>query len=63
MVVSANFKRDVYDPETGEAFLALLTIDHAAISPPIRAVNNLEDVVSRGDTTGARGKRTRGAPV
>lgn len=50
MVVSATFKRDVYDPETGEAFLALLTIDHAAINPPIRAVNNTEDVVSRGDT-------------
>ncbi len=50
MTISADFKRDVYDPETGEAFLALLTLDHADISPPIRAVNNTEDIVSRGDT-------------
>lgn len=50
MVVSADFKRDIYDPETGEAFLALLTLDHTDINPAIRAVNNTEDVVSRGDT-------------
>ena len=48
-MVSTSFKQDVYASETGEAFLALLTIDHAAISPPIRAVNNTENITSRGD--------------
>ena len=49
MTVSAAFKRDVFDPETAEAFLVLLTIDHADIDPPIRVVNNTENITSRGD--------------
>ena len=49
MTVSAAFKREVYDSETGQAFLILLTIDHADISPPIRVVNNTTNITSRGD--------------
>lgn len=50
MTVSAAFKREVYDPETAQAFLVLLTIDHADISPPIRVVNDTKDITSRGDS-------------
>jgi hypothetical protein len=49
VTVSTAFKREVYDPETSQAFLLLLTIDHTDIDPPIRVVNNTEDVTSRGD--------------
>lgn len=37
-------------PETGEVFLLLLTIDHASLAAPIRAVNNLTDITSNGET-------------
>lgn len=49
MTISAAFKREVYDPETAQAFLILLTIDHADINPPIRVVNNTKNITSRGD--------------
>lgn len=36
-------------PETGEVFLMLVTFYHESFDKPIRLVNNLEDIVSRGD--------------
>ncbi len=38
------------DESTGEVWLVLLTISHPSISPPIRVVNNVEDIESRGNT-------------
>lgn len=35
--------------ETGEAWLILLTITHPTLSPPLRFVNNLQSVTSRGN--------------
>lgn len=35
--------------ETGEVWLVLLTIEHGALSEPIRVVNNLEDIASNGN--------------
>jgi hypothetical protein len=48
--VSTAFKQAVNAQESGEAELVLLTITHAAISPPIRVVNNTVDIVSNGNT-------------
>lgn len=36
--------------DTADVWLVLLTIAHDAIDPPIRVVNNTEDVTSRGET-------------
>ncbi len=49
MTVGADFKREAFDPETAQSFLMLLTLDHADITPPIRVVNNTENITSRGD--------------
>ena len=35
--------------ETGEVFLLLLTLDHADLAAPIRVVNNMVNVTSRGE--------------
>lgn len=43
-------KQSINAAQTGEVWLILLTISHAAISPSIRVVNNNEDIVSRGNT-------------
>lgn len=48
--VSVTARRAVYDAETSEAFLILLTLTHADLTEPIRVVNNALDVVSRGET-------------
>lgn len=48
--VSAAAKQALFGQETDEAFLMLLTIDHEDLAVPIRVANNVEDVVSRGDT-------------
>lgn len=37
-------------PETGEIFLMLVTLNHESFEEPIRLVNNLEDINSRGKT-------------
>lgn len=49
MPVTDAFRRAAFDPETGEVFLVLLTIDHPDIHPPIRVVNNTENIPSRGN--------------
>jgi hypothetical protein len=38
-----------HDQQTEEVWLILLTIEHPDIDPPIRVVNNNENVTSRGD--------------
>lgn len=40
---------ELYKPESSDPFLALLTIDHADLTVPIRVVCNNEDVASRGE--------------
>lgn len=48
--VSNTFRSAVFSSETGEAFLALITIDHAVIDPPIRVTSDGVDTISRGNT-------------
>lgn len=48
-MVTDTSKAALFDPESGEVFLALLTIDHDDLSQPIRVVNNNEDITSRGN--------------
>ncbi len=48
---SALFKTMANAPETGEVLLALVTIDSPyIIGGPLRVVQNLEDIVSNGNT-------------
>lgn len=48
--VSQPTKQAIYDQETDEAFLVLLTLSHEDLASPIRVVNNGVDIVSNGDT-------------
>ena len=48
--VSATLKQAAFAQETGEAVLELVTLDHPDLGGPLRMVNNLTDVVSRGNT-------------
>jgi hypothetical protein len=48
--LSSTAAAALYAPETGEVFLMLLTIAHAALTPSLRFANNTVDVMSRGDT-------------
>lgn len=48
MAFSQKLIRAVLEPNTGEVFLFLLTFNHQSFSQPIRLVNNLENIVSRG---------------
>lgn len=48
--LSAVLKSALHAPETAEVVLSLLTISHPSISPPIRVVNNLTAVTSRGNS-------------
>jgi len=49
--LSSPARRSLHAQETGEVWLALLTISHPDIADgPIRVVDNTVDVVSRGDT-------------
>lgn len=50
MTFSSAFKLACLEQNTDEVFLWLLTIEHAASSTVFRLVNNLDDVVSRGNT-------------
>ena len=50
MSLSDKLVKAALAPETGEVFLMLLTFYHQEFEQPIRLVNNLEDIVSRGDT-------------
>jgi len=47
---SATFKRAIFASQTGEAFLMLLTIDHASLGAPIRATSDSVATVSNGNT-------------
>lgn len=40
----------LFAPETGEAFLVLLTLDHPQLTTPVRVSSNAVDTVSRGNT-------------
>ena len=46
-MVSSELRTATFAQETDEGLLVLLTIDHEDISPPIRVVNNTENVISR----------------
>ncbi len=50
MALSANAVREMLSQSTGEVYLVLLTITHAALAQPFRVVNNNADVVSGGNT-------------
>lgn len=47
---SAAARAALYAPSTGEVFLHLVTIDHDDLVAPKRYVDNLTDIVSRGET-------------
>ena len=42
--------REIFRQQTGEAWLVLLTIDHASLTTPIRVGSDAVDTVSRGNT-------------
>ena len=46
--LSLAARRAVNAQETAEVFLLLLTLDHPDLAEPIRVVNNLEPIISRG---------------
>ena len=50
MNFSSAFKIAVLEQNTDEVFLWLLTIQHQESNTIFRLVNNLDDIVSRGDT-------------
>lgn len=50
MSFSNKLVKAVLEPNTGEVFLFLVTFTHPSLSEPVRLVNNLEDIVSRGFT-------------
>lgn len=53
MSFSSAFKIAVLEQNTDEVFLWLLTIEHVETSTIFRLVNNLDDVISRGNTYSA----------
>jgi len=48
-MLSQKLIQAVLEPDTGEIFLMLLTFNHSTFPQPIRLVNNLEDIRSRGE--------------
>ena len=50
MVISSGARQDLFDQETGEAFIILLTLSHVDLSIPIRVCNNGVNIISNGDT-------------
>lgn len=50
MAYSQNLIRAALDQNTKEVFLFLLTFTGGSITEPVRLVNNLEDVTSRGNS-------------
>lgn len=50
MTLSSVARGAMFDEETDDGLLALLTIDHADLATPIRVVHDQVDVVSRGNT-------------
>lgn len=49
MTISDTARAQVFQPEGG-GFLELLTLSHSTLSEPLRFVNNIENVESRGET-------------
>lgn len=47
--VAPEARKAAYSGLTDEAFLTLLTIDHPNLAAPIRVVNNMVNITSRGD--------------
>lgn len=47
--LSSTALQAIYDNDTDEVFLVLITIDHSVLSEPIRVVANSENTTSRGD--------------
>lgn len=47
--VSSTFREAINGQETGEVFIALLTIDHDDLATPIRICGDAQDTVSRGN--------------
>lgn len=48
-MVSTTTQAEMFAPEADEGLLALLTINHADLTDPIRVVNNNENITSRGN--------------
>jgi hypothetical protein len=48
MAFSQKLIQAALEPNTGEVFLFLLTVSHPSFLQPIRLVNNVEPIVSRG---------------
>ena len=48
-IISSLSRQSLYAGESGDAFLVLLTLSHASLSPPIRVTSDSVDTVSRGD--------------
>lgn len=48
--LSPTAQQAINAPETGEAFIVLLTIDHPGFTQPIRVSSDAVDTVSRGNT-------------
>jgi hypothetical protein len=46
---SQKLVQAVMQPNTGEVFLLLVTFNHSSFDTPIRLVNNLEPITSRGN--------------
>lgn len=49
MTLSNAAIAECFAPETGVVFHTLVTVDHPSFSPPMRVVDNGEDVTSRGN--------------
>lgn len=49
-VTSTEARAALYAQQTRAVFLSLLTIDHEDMATPVRYVNDLVDIVSRGET-------------
>lgn len=49
MALSQKLIHAVLEPNTGEVFLLLITFDHESFDEPVRLVNNLENITSRGN--------------
>lgn len=47
--LSTNALSSAFAQQTDEVWLVLLTIDHPSLTTPLRFVNNMESVTSRGD--------------
>ena len=54
-----TFKQELFASETGDGIVALIEIDHANLANPYFFVNDVKDIVSRGQTYQAHPFRIR----